>query len=189
MNDEHRSDPYDHTGDPDRREREGAPDPSQDEWSAWLPQLDPTTDRTPPPDEAVPPAPPPVPPRPQPRPQPSRPQPALPHLPPPTPARRGPAGSTWSYPPAPSISSYNRPPNNHLVAAILVTIFCFWPFGIVAIIKAASVNSLWMKGDAARAHRAARSARAWALAAFITSVALVVAAILFAGMISLVASR
>ena len=34
-------------------------------------------------------------------------------------------------------------PNNYLVWAILVTIFCCLPFGIVAIIKANKVNTLY----------------------------------------------
>lgn len=35
------------------------------------------------------------------------------------------------------------PPDNYLVWAILTTIFCCQPIGIVAIIKAAKVNTLW----------------------------------------------
>ena len=37
-------------------------------------------------------------------------------------------------------------PDNNLVWAILITILCCWPFGIVAIIKAASVDGLWYSG-------------------------------------------
>ena len=35
------------------------------------------------------------------------------------------------------------PPDNKLVWSILVTLFCCLPFGIVAIIKSAEVNSKW----------------------------------------------
>ena len=45
------------------------------------------------------------------------------------------------------------PPDNKLVWSILVTIFCCLPFGIVAIIKSAEVNSKWAAGDRAGASR------------------------------------
>lgn len=32
------------------------------------------------------------------------------------------------------------PAKDYFIAAILVTIFCFWPLGIVAIVKALKVN-------------------------------------------------
>jgi|ERR1700758_1694217 len=58
-----------------------------------------------------------------------------------------------------------RQPNNHLVFAILVTIFCGFPafiFGIVAIVKAAQVNGLWTQGRYAEAQQSADSAKKWA---------------------------
>ena len=69
-----------------------------------------------------------------------------------------------------------------IAVAILVTIFCFWPFGIIAIIKAASVNTKWARGDREGAYRAARSARTWTLTALATWLALVVGTILFASL-------
>jgi len=39
------------------------------------------------------------------------------------------------------------------------------PFGIVALVKAVSVNSLWALGRVDAAHRASRSARNWCLLA------------------------
>jgi hypothetical protein len=168
MNDERSRDRSD-----DRSDHSTAPDPNQDSWSAWLPQLDPTNDRTPPDESAGPHAsagPParttPIPPRPAlphapPPPRPGMPE--LPHLPPPM--SRMPAGSGWGYPSAPPMRTVNRAPNNHLLAAILVTIFCFWPFGVIAIVKAASVNPRWARGDRDGAYRAARAAKTWSLAA------------------------
>ena len=40
---------------------------------------------------------------------------------------------------------------NYLVQAILVTLFCCLPFGVVAIIQAAQVNSKLQAGDVAGA--------------------------------------
>ncbi|MDR1284249.1 MAG: CD225/dispanin family protein [Opitutaceae bacterium] len=57
-----------------------------------------------------------------------------------------------------------RPPKpaNHLVWAILATLFCCWPFGIPAIIFAAQVDSKYASGDYAGAEDSARKARMWA---------------------------
>lgn len=53
-------------------------------------------------------------------------------------------------------------PSNHLVFAILTTIFCCLPFGIVAIVKASQVNGLWAQGRYAEAQQSADSAKKWA---------------------------
>ena len=50
---------------------------------------------------------------------------------------------------------------NYLVQSILVTVFCCIPFGIVAIIKAASVNGKIAAGDIAGAQEASQSAKKW----------------------------
>ena len=52
---------------------------------------------------------------------------------------------------------------NHLVLAILVTIFGCLPFGIVAIVYAAQVNRRLDAGDYEGAKRASEWARAWAI--------------------------
>ena len=52
-------------------------------------------------------------------------------------------------------SPYGAPspaPDNNLVWAILSTLFCCLPLGIVSIVKAASVNSLWAQGQYDQAH-------------------------------------
>ncbi|MBB4682568.1 CD225/dispanin family protein [Amycolatopsis jiangsuensis] len=66
-------------------------------------------------------------------------------------------------PPQPYPYSYGPPPDNHLVWAILSTVFCCLPLGIVSIVKASQVNSLWYQGFPAEAHRAAEEARKWAM--------------------------
>ena len=52
---------------------------------------------------------------------------------------------------------------NHLVWAILVTIFCCVPTGIVSIVYAAQVNGMLNAGDYEGARRASDSARTWAI--------------------------
>ena len=65
---------------------------------------------------------------------------------------------------------------NHLVWAILVTIFCCVPFGIVAIVFAAQVNGRLDAGDYDGAKRASDSARTWAI---VSMAAGIVTAILY----------
>ena len=59
----------------------------------------------------------------------------------------------------------NKPPlpPNHLVMAILTTIFCCWPLGIPAIIFATQVNSKYIAGDYAGAAAASGNAKMWSL--------------------------
>lgn len=58
------------------------------------------------------------------------------------------------------------PPKTWLAESILVTIFCCLPFGIVGIIKAASVESAFYAGRIEEAERASRDARKWTLISF-----------------------
>lgn len=52
-------------------------------------------------------------------------------------------------------------PNNYLVWAILGTIFCCLPFGIVSIVHASKVDGLWLAGNYFAATEAARKAKTW----------------------------
>ena len=56
-----------------------------------------------------------------------------------------------------------EPPPNNLVWAILTTIFCCLPLGIVSIVFAAQVNGKWQAGDREGAMDASRKARTFAL--------------------------
>ncbi len=49
----------------------------------------------------------------------------------------------------------------HLAGAILVTLFCCLPLGIVSIVYAARVSGLVAAGDVAGARQASRSAAQW----------------------------
>lgn len=62
---------------------------------------------------------------------------------------------------------------NYLVQAILVTIFCCLPFGIVSIVYAAQVNGKLAAGDVSGAMQASSSARTWAWVAFGVTLSLV----------------
>ncbi len=65
-------------------------------------------------------------------------------------------------PVTPAPVNTGTPPENYLVWAILVTIFCCLPFGIVSIIFAAQVNSKWQSGDLEGARQASKNAKTWA---------------------------
>ncbi len=67
---------------------------------------------------------------------------------------------------------------NHLVAAILVTVFCCLPLGIVAIINAAKVNGLVASGDVAGAQAASAEAAKWSKIAGITGVVIIILSII-----------
>jgi hypothetical protein len=53
------------------------------------------------------------------------------------------------------------PPDNHLVAAILTTLFCCLPLGIVSIVKSSQVNQKWQAGDYQGAMEASEEAKTW----------------------------
>ncbi len=69
-------------------------------------------------------------------------------------------------------------PSNYLVWAILCTIFCCLPFGIVSIVYAAKVDNLWNAGQYNEAQEASRKAKVWLLIGAI--IGFVSAAIYFA---------
>lgn len=56
---------------------------------------------------------------------------------------------------------------NHLVGAILTTLCCCMPFGIVALVFAAQVNSKLAAGDVAGAQAASKNARTWIIVALV----------------------
>jgi len=67
--------------------------------------------------------------------------------------------------PAP-MSAPQAPVNNYLVPAIIVTLCCCVPFGIVAIVYAAQVNSKLGMGDVFGAEQSAKNAKMWTWIAF-----------------------
>lgn len=63
------------------------------------------------------------------------------------------------------------PPPNYLVWAILTTILCCLPFGIVSIVYSAQVNSKWAAGDYTGALSASKNAKTWAWVSFAVGLA------------------
>ena len=70
-------------------------------------------------------------------------------------------------------------PTSYLVLAILSTIFCCLPFGIVSIVMASKVDNLWNAGRYMESQDASRKARNWAIAAILTSVVIAIIYIVF----------
>jgi hypothetical protein len=68
------------------------------------------------------------------------------------------------------------PPDNYLVWAILTTLFCCLPTGIVSIVYSTKVSGLWAQGQYAEAHAASNNAKKWAI---ISAVAGPVAYVIF----------
>ena len=59
------------------------------------------------------------------------------------------------------------PVNNNMVWAILTTLFCCLPFGIVAIVKASQVNSKLAMGDYAGAVESSKQAKTWCIVSLV----------------------
>ena len=55
------------------------------------------------------------------------------------------------------------PPDNYLVWAILTTLLCCLPFGIVSIVYSTKVSGLWAQGQYAEAQAASNNAKKWAI--------------------------
>lgn len=66
------------------------------------------------------------------------------------------------------------PPDNYLVWAILCTLFCCLPLGIVSIIKSSQVNTKWQVGDYEGARLASEEAKKYAKLGAIIGVAVIV---------------
>ncbi|MDE6507337.1 MAG: CD225/dispanin family protein [Alistipes sp.] len=65
-------------------------------------------------------------------------------------------------------------PDNNLVWAILATVLCCLPFGIVAIIKSTQVDTFWAAGKYDEAVQSAADSRKWCWISVITSLVVIV---------------
>ncbi|HEY0636099.1 MAG TPA: CD225/dispanin family protein [Pseudonocardiaceae bacterium] len=82
------------------------------------------------------------------------------------------------------------PPENHLVWAILSTVLCCLPLGIVSIIKSTQVNSLWAQGQYDQARKSADDAKKWAMwSAIVSVVATVIIVIVYVVFFALLAAN
>jgi len=94
---------------------------------------------------------------------------------PPPPPPGPPAGPPPGQPPYGGAPGYGGgyaagpPPDNYLVWAIVSTVLCCLPLGIVSIIFSTQVNSKWAMGDYAGAQDSSRKAKNFAIYAVIGS--------------------
>jgi archaellum biogenesis protein FlaJ (TadC family) len=72
------------------------------------------------------------------------------------------------------------PPRTYLGLAVLVTIFCFPFTGIVALVNAMRVNSLWKRQQHDKARKASRRARNWGLLTLAIGITAMVTVVLWA---------
>mgnify|MGYP001795863488 CR=1 FL=1 len=87
--------------------------------------------------------------------------------------------------PPPGYQPYGAPaagpkPDNYLVWAILSTLLCCLPLGVVSIVFAAQVDGKYNSGDYAGAQEASEKAKKFATWSAIAGVAVVVLYVLFA---------
>ncbi|MDR7382919.1 CD225/dispanin family protein [Promicromonospora iranensis] len=66
------------------------------------------------------------------------------------------------------------PPRTYLVFSVLVTIFCFPPTGLVALVNALRVHSLWKAQEHDKSRKASRRARNWGLLSLAIGIVMVV---------------
>jgi hypothetical protein len=95
-----------------------------------------------------------------------------------------PPGGTYSYggPPQTGPFSYGGPPPhipNHLVWAILTTLFCCLPAGVVSIVYAAQVNGKIQVGDYETAKKYSDRARTWAIVSAVLVVVYIAVILMF----------
>lgn len=78
----------------------------------------------------------------------------------------------------------NKPkgPSNYLAVAIITTILCCLPAGIVSIVYAAKVNGLYDDGQYAEAEQASKNAKTWAIVSAIVGVVVIGGSYLLGGL-------
>ncbi len=74
-----------------------------------------------------------------------------------------PAASGYPAAPQYDVAGYSAPPNNYLVWAILSTVLCCLPLGVVSIVFSTQVNTKWNAGDFDGARASANRAKLWAI--------------------------
>jgi Na+-driven multidrug efflux pump len=78
------------------------------------------------------------------------------------------------------VSAIPRQIPTYLAQAVLVTLLCFLPFGIVALIFASQVKGKLQAGDYAGAQQASKKAKTWCWLAFGVGLALTILLIVLA---------
>jgi hypothetical protein len=93
--------------------------------------------------------------------------------------------------PAPQPGWQGQPePDNHLVWAILCTVLCCLPFGIVSLVYSSKVSGLWSQGRYGEAQAAADDAKKWAIiGAIVGGVIAVIIVVLWIGLATIAVSH
>ncbi len=85
-----------------------------------------------------------------------------------------------SWQPPPPGWQGQREPDNYLVWAILSTVMCCLPLGIVSLVYSTKVSGLWAQGRYAEAQAAADNAKKWAIiSAIVAAVAAAIGVVLW----------
>jgi hypothetical protein len=80
-------------------------------------------------------------------------------------------------------------PENYLVWAILCTVLCCLPLGIVSIVYSNKVSGLWAQGRYAEAYEASNNAKKWAIiGAVVGAAAAVIGVVLWFAMFAAIVS-
>lgn len=99
--------------------------------------------------------------------------------PPPPPGNYPPPPPPGAFPPPGGPVPGGAPPDNNLVWAIVSTVLCCLPLGIVSIVKATQVSGLWASGRYAEAQKAADDAKKFAIWGAIAGAVVIVLYIIF----------
>jgi hypothetical protein len=102
------------------------------------------------------------------------------NYPPPPPPGGGYPPPGGGYPPPGQFGGQGAAPDNNLVWAILSTILCCLPLGVVAIVKSTQVSGLWAQGRFDEAQKAADDAKKFAMWGAIAGVVVAVIWVLIA---------
>ena len=70
-------------------------------------------------------------------------------------------------------------PDNYLVWAILTTVLCCLPFGIVAIVYSSKVDGLWNTGNYNAAYDYSQKAKKWSIISAICGVVCIILSAIF----------
>ena len=73
----------------------------------------------------------------------------------------------------PNITQNPNRPNNHLALAIITTVLCCLPAGIVSIVYATQVNSKYNAGDYEGAEKASKNAKIWWIVSAVLALAII----------------
>lgn len=99
----------------------------------------------------------------------------------PSPVSPPPVENTYRTEPS---SMQTIPPKTYFMEAVLVTLFCCQPFGVVAIVYSALVESAIASGNYTEAHRVSKLAAKWLKIAFFSGLAFIlIFGILYASII------